>query len=127
MEKLVENYHQLLSALETCQKSGNFTLGEATAVFSHVINLKNSIESLKGSDAGGAAAGTSKELNDVKLELMTTKITCDNLQRELEEANESIDETHKVLKAVRAKYNINDDAMAKVTKEVDSGSMTEID
>lgn len=127
MEKLVENYHQLLSALETCQKSGNFTLGEATAVFSHVINLKNSIEALKGSDTGGDAAGTSKELNEVKLDLMTTKITCDNLQRELEEANESIDQTQKLLRAVRSKYNIDDDTIAKVTKEVDSGSMTEID
>lgn len=129
MEKLIECYHQLLTALEACQKSGKFTLGEATAVFSNIINLKTAIESLSSNSSSiGSSTTHSQELEDTKVELMTKNISLDHLQRNLEEVTEAQQDLQELLTALKAKYKVSDEDLKKLKSSVESSvSMDSVD
>ena len=44
MEAIVQAYNNLLKVLEDIQKMGKLTLGEASAIFSSVLGMKNAID-----------------------------------------------------------------------------------
>ncbi|CAL8461341.1 g872 [Coccomyxa elongata] len=96
MEAIVQAYNNLLKVLEDIQKMGKLTLGEASAIFSSVLSMKNAIdEGIK--DPGQRAKGStspnedsSSRLKETQVQLMTRNIELQNLKERFAETLEQL-------------------------------------
>lgn len=96
IELVAHSYNELLKLIENLQQNGKFSLPEAHALFSQLVNMKNGIEeSHKNVSAGGDNKADAEELENLKVELMSTKIENDNLKRNYQDAVERIEELEK--------------------------------
>ncbi len=95
MEAIVQAYNNLLKVLEDIQKMGKLTLGEASAIFSSVLGMKNAIdEGIKdpGQRAKGSGPGedSSNRLKEAQVQLMTRNIELQNLKERFAETLEQL-------------------------------------
>ena len=94
MEAIVQAYNNLLKMLEDIQKMGKLTLGEASAIFSSVLTMKNAIdEGIK--DPGQRAKGSSpnedsSRLKELQVTVMTKNIELQNLKERFAETLEKL-------------------------------------
>jgi hypothetical protein len=95
MEAIVQAYNNLLKVLEDIQKMGKLTLGEASAIFSSVLTMKNAIdEGIKDpgqrSAKGSSPSESSDKLKQAQVQLMTKNIELQNLKERFAETLEQL-------------------------------------
>ena len=96
IEVIAHAYNELLKLVETLQTQGKFSLPEASAIFNQLVNMKTAIEeSNKNANNVPGSSGSTEEVENLKVELMSTKIENDNLKRNYQEAVERIEELDK--------------------------------
>ena len=97
MERIVQSYHGILKTFEAMQQAGKLTLGEANAVYTQVVQLKEAIESVPpgGLQAPSVAVAApakdnTAEVEDLKVELIARNIALDTAQRNLKAAQDKL-------------------------------------
>ncbi len=97
IDLVAHSYNELLKLLENLQQSGKFTLPEASAIFAQLVNMKSGIEESHKAIGGDndQVGGNAEELQNLKVELMSTKMENDNLKRNYQEAVEKIESLEK--------------------------------
>lgn len=95
MEKLVERYTNLQTALESVQAAGKFNLSEAGGLCMRLGQLKAAIEEINTLPAQPAISTpqnnqNSQEIEDIKVKLVSKNIALDTAQRKLKIANEKL-------------------------------------
>lgn len=114
MEQVIHAYHELLNLISTLQQQGKFTLPEASALFTHLCAMKTGIEEAHKAAGSSETSADAEELENTKVELMSTRIEADNLKRNYEDAVERIQDMEAQLNAAKSHISDTNDVKDKI-------------
>lgn len=94
MESVIQSYHNLLQIIESLQQSGKFSLGEASGIFTHLVQMKKGIEEahVSNTTVNNKIQEPEEDVEALRLDLISTRIELDNAKRSLEDAEDRIKE-----------------------------------
>ncbi len=99
MEQVIHAYHELLNLISSLQQQGKFSLPEASALFNNLVAIKSGIEEANKTQNSSDVSADAEELENTKVELMSTRIEADNLKRNYADSIERIKELNEQLSA----------------------------